>query len=564
MLGGAIRRAGGVLTEPHIRSGLALGIAAAAESYQPSLMDRPRTDQALVVAASATTAYCAGSFIGRVGRGLLVPAGRTSARLPSRGSRMAADAAVASTLALALVALLRSSLARYDADGRRRPTGPDVAWSLGVGTGIAAAAGGSVVASRTTASILAQRLSTSFGGSRKLWAPLTSAAIAGAASMAGRAAAHSVLSGIAASNRRTESRYADPPATSSVSGSPDSAVRFEDLGLQGRRYVSDAPTAHQIDELLGEVGAKNPVRVYVGVASAGTVEGRVALAIRELRRTAAFDRSLLIIGSPAGTGYFNPIPIEAAEYLARGDIASVAIQYGSLPSMLSTSKAPIAIEQHAALLRAVAGELATREAANRPRVVLYGESLGAQTSQGAFVGRGTRGLEELGVDRALWVGTPHASSWRREVFADGADVDREQFGCFSSIDDYAALPAGERGQLRYFFLDHHEDPVTLFSPEIAYRRPRWLGPPESRPPNVSRTQRWVPLVTFWQTAIDTKNAATVVPGEFKAFGHDYRADLAAFVRVAYGLDRVTAEQMRRIEARLRASEIERAARIADG
>jgi len=69
-------------------------------------------------------------------------------------------------------------------------------------------------------------------------------------------------------------------------------------------------------------------------------------------------------------------------------------------------------------------------------------------------------------------------------------------------------------------------------------------------------------VTFWQTAIDTKNAATVIPGEFFATGHDYRADLAEFVRAAYGFDDVAPQQMERIEAQLRRSEMARADRIA--
>ena len=81
---------------------------------------------------------------------------------------------------------------------------------------------------------------------------------------------------------------------------------------------------------------------------------------------------------------------------------------------------------------------------------------------------------------------------------------------------------------------------------------------------MSRSQKWIPAVTFWQTAIDTKNAATVIPGEFKALGHDYRADLAQFVSVAYGLTNVSDGQMASIEAQLRRSEIERAAKIADG
>lgn len=148
--------------------------------------------------------------------------------------------------------------------------------------------------------------------------------------------------------------------------------------------------------------------------------------------------------------------------------------------------------------------------------------------------------------------------------ADGPDVDPSVFGTFRSIDDYRGLTEDDRASIRFFFLNHDEDPVTRFGLDLAYRRPDWLGDPAGRLPTISKTQQWVPAVTFFQTAIDTKNAATVVPGEFKALGHDYRADLAAFVSAAYGLTNVTDEQMGRIEERLRRSEVERAAKIADG
>jgi uncharacterized membrane protein len=81
---------------------------------------------------------------------------------------------------------------------------------------------------------------------------------------------------------------------------------------------------------------------------------------------------------------------------------------------------------------------------------------------------------------------------------------------------------------------------------------------------VNQYQRWLPGVAFWQGLIDTKNAATVVPGEFKSTGHDYRADLASFIRVAFGFDDVTDQQMEGIEERLRVSEVERAESIAEG
>ena len=606
------------LAKPHVQTGLALGAAGAIEANQPSLMNRPRTDQALVVAGSIASGYVVGSgyaqvierlpvrspiaidavagaaaatFVSTIGPKIessrpgalavtaararsyaattalatsLVRHGVRTAEPHGRLIRSAAGLAAASAIAGGAFLYLKDRLGRYDAGERIPPDGSDVAWTLAVGTGIATVVGGAVMAERKAASGVAAALGRTVGGPAAAWLPLTHALIGGGVVVAGRFGMGQLLGKIAASNRSTEIRYSTPPSGTSASGGPDSVVEFSELGLQGRRFVSEASPRDRIDEVLGESGSVDAIRVYVGVDSADTVEARVALAIEELRRTGAFDRSVLIVGSPAGTGYFNYIPVEAAEYLSRGDIASVAIQYGSLPSMLSTSKVPLAVEQHRALLGAINTELSQRNGADRPRVVLYGESLGAQASQGAFTGGGTVVLNDLGVDRALWAGTPYATPWRRQIFGGGPGIDDSLFARFASIDEYRAIPDGDRSEIRYFFLDHHEDPVTRFGLDLAYRRPSWLGPADQRPPNVSRSQKWVPAVTFWQSAIDTKNAATVIPGEFKAHGHDYRADLAQFVSAAYGLTDVTDDQMASIEAQLRRSEIERAAKIADG
>ena len=59
--------------------------------------------------------------------------------------------------------------------------------------------------------------------------------------------------------------------------------------------------------------------------------------------------------------------------------------------------------------------------------------------------------------------------------------------------------------------------------------------------------RWRPLTTFLQTMIDMKNAQA--PGEYRAFAHDYRADLARFVSAVYALP-ASDEQMARIESAL--------------
>jgi uncharacterized membrane protein len=105
-------------------------------------------------------------------------------------------------------------------------------------------------------------------------------------------------------------------------------------------------------------------------------------------------------------------------------------------------------------------------------------------------------------------------------------------------------------------ITHHNDGVGLFGADLLFQRPPWLREPELRPPTVPRWMRWVPLVTAVQTVIDMKNAMNVVPGVFVANGHDYRADLARFIRDVYALP-VSDAQFARVEAALRADELAR-------
>ena len=63
--------------------------------------------------------------------------------------------------------------------------------------------------------------------------------------------------------------------------------------------------------------------------------------------------------------------------------------------------------------------------------------------------------------------------------------------------------------------------------------------------------RWRPVTTFLQTLIDMKNAQ--VPGAYRAWAHDYRPDLARFIRDVFDLP-ATDEQMVRIERALIARE----------
>jgi hypothetical protein len=97
-------------------------------------------------------------------------------------------------------------------------------------------------------------------------------------------------------------------------------------------------------------------------------------------------------------------------------------------------------------------------------------------------------------------------------------------------------------------------------PYLLVQRPPWLAGGQ-RGRGVPEGMRWLPLVTFVQTAMDAANAMVSVPGKFGSFGHDYRADTVRFVRDAFGLPTASDAQIARIEDVLRSLELDRAERI---
>ena len=239
--------------------------------------------------------------------------------------------------------------------------------------------------------------------------------------------------------------------------------------------------------------------------------------------------------------------------MARGDVAVVAVQYGDVPSMLSVNKVPEAGELYAKVVSRLRQEIDSLD--RDIRLLAYGESLGAITCQRGVLEASTSS-DDLIVDGALWVGTP----WGSQLFAELTEAGTPVFDHF---DDVVARRSDGLPDPDVWLLNHDNDPVAHSDPSILWRMPDWLSTFE-RGRNMDPNQRWLPGVSFWQALVDTKNAATVIPGEFFSTGHDYRADLAEFIRAAYGFDDVSEAQMEAIEKRLRASEVARAGRIAEG
>ncbi len=308
----------------------------------------------------------------------------------------------------------------------------------------------------------------------------------------------------------------DPART----GSAASPVAWGTLGRTGRNFVSSGPSLAALQAFHGE-GVDKPIRVYIGLNSAEDIQARARLAVEELDRTGAFDRTVLVIATPTGTGWLDPSAIDTLEYLHRGRVATVALQYSYLPSWLSLlSEEDYGAESARALFEAIYGHWTQLPRDTRPRLYLHGLSLGALNSERSA------DLFDVIADPfhgALWSGPPFRSqAWRtitnsREPdspawlprFRDGSIVR------FTHQHNALALPGATWGPIRIVYLQYASDPVTFFEPQSFYRQPEWMQPP--RGPDVSERLRWYPVVTMLQLAIDIIAADEAPMG----FGHRY-------------------------------------------
>ena len=467
-------------------------------------------------------------------------AGAASAAIVSavRNSTSAKAAGVTAAAIAATVGAIRirKEIARQDAERDEFDfETPSPLRSLVQGAGVLGVLGALIGGYRNSGSALARVMERRLGLPPTV-ARYTGDAVATAVWVLGvRAAYQSVTTGLARYDRVVDPGYDRPPATSERSGSPESEVPWSRLGRQGRRFITDAPTVEAIEEVMGQPAVAEPVRVFVGYDAARSAEARVALAMAELKRTSAFDRSILIVSAPAGTGYVNTLPMEVADYATLGDSAAVAVQYARLPSLLALQQTPSGANHHRLLLAAIRDELDTRPPEHRPRVVVYGESLGSWAGQDAFIDGGPIAFKDMGVSEALWVGTPYYSKWRRQALEQGAPG-----GTVEQINSIEELDLDSDNRI-VTLLTHYNDPVDRINLSLFYREAPWIMETPIKP-GVSEHQRWRPAITGLQSIIDAINATNPTPGVFRAVGHDYRLDLPQVTVAAYRLPEPTPEQ----------------------
>jgi uncharacterized membrane protein len=345
-----------------------------------------------------------------------------------------------------------------------------------------------------------------------------------------------------------------PPTEATVSGSPDSLIAWDTLGREGRNFVTRTTTEEALKAFHGDnADVQRPVRVYAGLNSANGAEARAALAVKDLERAGGFDRKVLVITTVTGTGWVDPDAATAIEQLYAGDTAMVAIQYSFLPSWISTLvDADVAQEAGSELFNAVAARWSQLPAGARPKLLVFGQSLGSFGAEAAFAGNDARTSVANIVSRtegALFTGPTNSNPmWRQIVAArdDGSTawhpVYRDGVSVrFANRNDEIITPDPDWKGPRILYIQHPSDPVTFWNMETMWSEPEWIQDPKGY--DIPSRASWFPFVTWAQGVADLAAGFGAKPG----FGHDYSISFVAGWAAVAPPDGWTADDTARLQ-----------------
>jgi uncharacterized membrane protein len=503
--------------------GLALGFLAFLCSLTPSLLPRSWPAQGLVSGLTVTAAYAVGTALTQVGRWAGVPP------LRPRTSRRIRWIIVAAGALVVAVALWLGST--WQDEVRRAVGMPPQGRYLYLGVLVIAAAVFALLLgiARLFADLYRRIVQRLLRVIPPVVARLVAAAIVAllAFTLLNGALYHGFLSVAdkisAAADARTEGPTG-PPSSPLRSGGPGSLVAWKDLGREGRKFVSQGPSVAEIEKLTGRAAVPS-IRVYAGLRSAPTLQGEADLVLAELRRTRAFDRSLLAVATTTGTGWVDPTLADPLEYMYGGETAIASMQYSYLPSWINfLADRNGSQEAGRTLFDTIYDYWTTLPAGHRPRLVTFGESLGTFGGTAAFSGVADLTNRSQG---DLFAGPPNSTDlWRRltDGRAPGSPERLPVYGNGTTVRFAATAadlraPDGTLPHPRIVFAQHASDPIVWWSPDLILSEPDWLR--EARGPDVVSQVHWYPLVTFWQITWDMAIALSPPP----VHGHHYGAEI---------------------------------------
>jgi uncharacterized membrane protein len=347
----------------------------------------------------------------------------------------------------------------------------------------------------------------------------------------------------------------DHPAPTSRlrSGGPGSLVSWASLGRQGRIFVGGGPTVAQLSA-FNATPAMEPIRVYAGIESAAEKKAAAELAAAELERTGGLTRKVVAVATTTGTGWINEAEAESIEYMFNGDTAIVSMQYSFLPSWLSfLVDKENARQAGQFLFEAVDKRIRAMPEAQRPKLVVFGESLGSFGGEAPFLSPNNIEARTNGAlfsgptfNNTMWQDVtrnrdPGSPQWL-PIYQQGHNIR------FAARADNLGRPDEPWGNPRVVYLQHASDPIAWWNPDLLFQQPDWLR--EQRGYDVPSDMEWIPVVTFLQVSADMAVAVDVPDGH----GHRYVKEVVNGWAAVLQPPGWTAEKTERLRGTVKAPE----------
>lgn len=304
------------------------------------------------------------------------------------------------------------------------------------------------------------------------------------------------------------------------SSGQNSLITWEGLGQKGKEFIST-------ENALNDIGFSNnlpikemePIRIYAGIGNEVNLEKRIDLIMKEFERTKAFERSVVVMFTPSGSGWVNPVAVDSVEYITNGNSASVSLQYSDNQPIVQYIKDPKMPGRASMLLFSkIRQRLDNIPATKRPKLFIYGESLGSLGSQEIFKNTPLVDINN-NIDGALWVGSPYSGPlWQKLILKHDLKPDNSLVHAVahsSSLKNDSA----KWGPTRIAFLYNATDPIVWSDPDLIFKYPTWLKKPRS--PELSPDVRWLPLLTYGHTWFELFSAKNFASG----FGHTYDLEI---------------------------------------
>lgn len=210
---------------------------------------------------------------------------------------------------------------------------------------------------------------------------------------------------------------------------------------------------------------------------------RSAALIAQWQRDGGAEQRAVVVAVPTGSGWVDAAAVDGLQRRFGGSVRVLALQYSAVPSWQAYLRSPArAGESATALLRAVADAVGTVEPARRPRIYLYGQSLGATGADAARQWARDHGVP---LDGTVLVGMPGGGE----------------------------PAAGEPDPTR-IVVNNPSDPVARLRLSLLWTPP---GHPRAADRARQPSPPWIPGLSALATVVDLLGALEVPAG----YGHRY-------------------------------------------